>query len=186
MRFNYLLCMLLIAFSSNAMAQKQIGSIPLYNLNNQCQYIQDACKFKATVLWFYSPDCPLCQQYTLVFKQLQKKFGKAVQWYAISTGKTGSTAIKNFMRTYQLNMTFLTDKHLQMVQLIKARITPEVFVLNSNYQLIYSGRIDNWAYAPGKTRPLTSIHDLELQLKKLMLNQNIPYTSKTAIGCFIE
>jgi peroxiredoxin len=186
MSFNYLLCMLFTGFATIAMAQKQISAIPLYNLNNQTQYIQGADEFKATVLWFYSPDCPLCQQYTLVFKQLQKKFGKAVQWYAISTGKTGSKAVKNFIKTYQLNMTYLTDKHLQLVQLLKARITPEVFVLNSNYKLIYSGRIDNWAYAPGKTRPLTSIHDLEMQLKKMILNQNIPYTSKTAIGCFIE
>ena len=83
-------------------------------------------------------------------------------------------------------MPCLIDENKHLVNALKARITPEVFVFNSHCQLTYSGRIDNWAYAPVKTRPNANIHDLKNQLQQLMHKQNIPYTSKTAIGCFIE
>ncbi len=186
MQLKYFLFLFAIAVNNCIWAQKKIGLIPLYDTNNKTQFIQVSEKYKATVLWFFSPDCPLCQQYTLELKKLQKQFGKQVNWYAISVGKTAPNQLKTFIQTYGLNMVYLTDKHKNLVQELKAKITPEVFVFNSQFKLTYSGRIDNWAYAPGKTRPHTSIHDLAIQLSKLLKDQNIPYTSKTAIGCYIE
>jgi len=180
--------MALVLFFVHAIvfAQKRIELIPLHQSNGKTSYLNGFEKHKASVIWFFSPDCPLCQQYTLTLKNLQKQFGKQVQWIAIESGKNSKQSIEFFFKKYGLNMPCLIDENKHLVNALKARITPEVFVFNSHCQLTYSGRIDNWAYAPGKTRPNTNIHDLKNQLQQLMHKQNIPYTSKTAIGCFIE
>lgn len=186
MGLKYFFSGMALLICSLTMAQKKISLVPLGNLENKTQFIKGVEQHKATVLWFFSPDCPLCQQYTLELKKMQKQFGNAVQWYAIATGNPSIQQIKRFMSSYHFKMPALIDQHKQLSKFLKARITPEVFVFNSKYQLTYSGRIDNWAYAPGKTRAVTSIHDLNAQLNRLLKEQNIPYTTKTAIGCFIE
>jgi thiol-disulfide isomerase/thioredoxin len=180
------LALLVFFVQTFVFAQKKIELIPLYQANGKTSYLKGFQNHKANVLWFFSPECPLCQQYTLTIKNLQKQFGNQVQWIGIESGKNSKQSIAFFFKKYGLNMPYLIDKNMHLGKTLKARITPEVFVFNSNCQLTYSGRIDNWAYAPGKTRPNASIHDLRNQLQLLMQKQHIPYTSKTAIGCFIE
>ena len=186
MKLRIRMALVLFFVQTLVFAQKKIELIPLYQTNGKTSYLKGFENHKANVLWFFSPDCPLCQQYTLTLKNLQKTFGKNVQWTAIACGKNSKKSIEFFFKKYALNMPCLIDENKYLVNFLKARITPEVFVFNSNCELTYSGRIDNWAFAPGKTRPNASIHDLRNQLQLLLQKQQIPYTSKTAIGCFIE
>jgi hypothetical protein len=69
---------------------------------------------------------------------------------------------------------------------MQATITPEVFVMNQKKEIVYSGRIDNWAYELGKKRTVITEHDLANVLENL--NKGIvvkPYQTK-AVGCFIN
>jgi hypothetical protein len=72
------------------------------------------------------------------------------------------------------------------VKHLAASITPEVFVYDKTSKLVYSGRIDNWAYAPGKTRTVITKNELADVLQKLSEGKNVSFHKTQAVGCFIE
>lgn len=161
--------------------------IELTNLKGQKIKIQQFDQYKATVVWFLSPDCPLCQNYTLTIKKLQEKHGKQIRIIGIVSGKNSSIQeILNYQNEYQLTINILRDEEKKLSKLLNASITPEVFVFNQKQKLVYSGRIDNWAYAPGKKRTVITQHELEDVLGKLCKNQDVTYFKTKAVGCFIE
>jgi thiol-disulfide isomerase/thioredoxin len=55
---------------------------------NKSFNLSELQKNKASVLFFLSPECPLCQNYSLTINQLQKKYkGSGIQLYAVFPGK---------------------------------------------------------------------------------------------------
>ncbi len=142
-----------------------------------------------TVIYFLSPECPLCQNYSLNIKKYAENYqGKGIRFMAIIPGTTFSPAkVSVFRIKYKLQQVpFYFDPNLELVHLLKASVTPEVFVLDKKDQLIYSGRIDNWAYDIGKKRKVITEHDLENVLASLSQNTTITYRKTKAVGCFIE
>jgi thiol-disulfide isomerase/thioredoxin len=145
-------------------------------------------KNKATIFLFVSPECPLCQGYSLTMRNLDKQFSsKGIKFYAIVAGTFYTQQeVLNYKKQYQVPFEILYDKKNNLVKYFKATITPEVFVTNEVNKIIYSGRIDNWAYAPGKKRTIVTEHDLETALQAIVLHKPISVSKTKAIGCFIE
>ncbi len=171
------------------LVQPITSSASLKTLDGNIVKIDLRSKGKATVIYFLSPECPLCQSYTLNIKTLAQKYqSKGFQFIAIVPGKEFSPLqVKQFVETYQLNMLpFYFDPKLDLVHSLKASITPEVFVINKSGQTIYSGRIDNWAYELGRKRTIVTEHDLENVLKDIASNKKVVYRKTKAIGCYIE
>jgi hypothetical protein len=52
--------------------------------------------------------------------------------------------------------------------------------------LVYSGRIDNWAYELGKKRTVITSHDLENVLQNLSAGKEVKPFQTKAVGCFIN
>ncbi len=145
-------------------------------------------KNKATVYAFVSPECPLCQGYSLTMRNLDKQFSsKGIKFYAIVAGTFyNQQEVLNYKKKYQVPFEILYDKKNSLVKIFNATITPEVFVVNENNKIIYSGRIDNWAYAPGKKRTIVTEHNLENALQAIVMHKPISVSKTKAIGCFIE
>lgn len=144
-------------------------------------------KFNGTVVWFFSPECPLCENYTLTIKELSKKYQGRIQFIGICPiQEIQSKQIEAYLKKYQLEIEVFRDPEKRFTKKMGATVTPEVFVLNQLGKTIYSGRIDNWAYAPGKTRQVTTSFELKETLINLEKDQNQNYSHKPAIGCFIE
>lgn len=161
----------------------------LKNLEGKNVFIGNSNKMKAYVILFLSPECPLCQSYSLTIKQLHDKFkSQGIDFVAIVPGTEYSLLkIVEYRNGYGLkNIPFFIDPNYAFSKQTKATITPEVFVLNANNELVYSGRIDNWAYELGKKRTVITSHDLENVLQNLSLGKTVqPYQTK-AVGCFIN
>lgn len=141
-----------------------------------------------SVFIFLSPDCPLCQSYTLTINQLNQKYRtKDVSFIGVIPGKSVSVAdIKNYQRNYKLNTPVYRDPELKLTQYLGATITPEAFVLNQKGEIRYSGRIDNWAYELGKKRTVITSHDLNNAISNVLKNPNTQIQKTKAVGCFIE
>jgi thiol-disulfide isomerase/thioredoxin len=174
--------------------QKKINTnkfkgMSLKNIEGKLEYIGNSNKKKAYVILFLSPECPLCQSYSLTIKQLYEKYHtKEIAFAAIVPGTDYSLSkIVEYRNGYGLkNIPFYLDPNYAFAKQSKATITPEVFVLNQNNQLVYSGRIDNWAYELGKKRAVITSHDLEIVLQNLSIGKTVqPYQTK-AVGCFIN
>lgn len=144
---------------------------------------------KALVILFVSPECPLCQSYSLTIRNLYETYhSKGINFIAVVPGTdfTKEEIIK-YRNSYGLKkIPFCLDPNNSLSKQLKASITPEVFVITKSNEQVYSGRIDNWAYELGKKRAVITEHDLRDVLAKI--SQDIPvkpYQTK-AVGCFIN
>ncbi len=161
----------------------------LKNLNNQPVLLNIQPHHKATVILFLSPECPLCQSYSLTIKQLQNEFkSKNIRFVAVVPGTTyTSQNIMAFKHKYKLQqLEWFTDTKLELTHKLKAQITPEVFVINQKKELVYQGRIDNWAYELSKKRTVITQHDLKNVLTLITNGKAVSYYKTKAVGCFIE
>jgi thiol-disulfide isomerase/thioredoxin len=145
---------------------------------------------KAAVFFFLSPDCPLCQSYTHLIRDLSQRYSpQGIAFYGVFPGSQYSAVeIRDFMDTYKLQPSFrdILDLHFRITAWFGAKITPEVFVLNNKGAILYQGRIDDQAWDTGQKKIKASHRDLEEALA-LIAKGNVSFSKKTeAIGCLIE
>jgi thiol-disulfide isomerase/thioredoxin len=170
-------------------ANGALSKVELLDMNNKKTNIPFSQAKKGTIIYFLSPECPLCQSYTLTIAQIEKEYSKkGFQFFAIIPGKEFTkNEVIIFKNKYKLSaLPFLFDPNLNLVKYTKASTTPEVLVFDKNEKKIYQGRIDNWAYELGKKRTVITENDLRNVLHKLDQNISLkPYQTR-AVGCFIN
>lgn len=139
------------------------------------------------VIVFISPVCPICQHYALPLRELHREFAPSgVEFLALAPGRQFTTGdLADFREKYAIPFPVEADVS-GMHYTLKARITPEVFVLNHNGTVIYSGRIDDSYAAVGKKRRVVTQHELREVLLQLKSEHTPSVASQPAIGCLIE
>jgi thiol-disulfide isomerase/thioredoxin len=180
----FISCFILFGFT----AQNGIQNVPLLDLKGNTFKLNQLHKYKATAIFFMSPECPLCQNYTLTINQLIKKYnGKAIDFIGVVPTKDFLVAdILKYKRSYKSNLNLVRDSENKLVKKLGATITPEVFLVDSKGVILYSGRIDNWAYELGKKRTVITAHDLVDAIESVLNNKPVKIKKTKAVGCFIE
>lgn len=140
------------------------------------------------IYYFISTTCPISQKYTREINRLYNQYASsAIEMILVfPTQQKDKKAIELFLKNYQLKMPYLIDHQLQLTNELKATITPEVFVVSENKEVLYHGAIDNWFYALGKNRIHTTAHYLEDAIKATLQKEKIEKPYAAAIGCFIQ
>jgi thiol-disulfide isomerase/thioredoxin len=141
-----------------------------------------------TVYIFLSETCPICQSYTLTLKGLSAKFkpqhvlfvGVFPDYYSTQQ------SISEFKKKYEIPFKLTLDKKGIFTGHFKATITPEVFIEDGDHQLLYSGRIDDAFYSPGKRRTIISSTELEDALTQIVSGMEIKSPTTQAVGCIIN
>jgi peroxiredoxin len=144
---------------------------------------------KSVVVMFTCNHCPYVQAYEDRLIAIQRDYaGKGVQLIAInandSAGYPEDTYDNMVLRAKkkQYNFPYLRDKTQRTARAFGAEYTPEVFVLNSRFELRYVGRIDdNWQH-PDKAR----IHNLRDVLDAVLAHKKVENPVTHAIGCTIK
>jgi hypothetical protein len=91
-----------------------------------------------------------------------------------------------FRDNYNLTIPFYRDSAFVLTRALGAKVAPEVFVLDSTASILYSGSIDNWAYATGKVRMEATEFFLNDALENIVNGKPVTVKSTTAYGCLIE
>jgi thiol-disulfide isomerase/thioredoxin len=178
-----------ISTSINGQTQKiNFKNLKIKSLEGKTQLISDLITQQNTVFIFFSPSCPLCQSYSLTLRELEAKFkNQKVKFIGVFFPEiVDNETIKKFLNTYQIDFEILLDKKFKLAKTLKAQITPEVFVINQNSALVYSGKIDNWAYSLGKKRVKATEFYLQDAIESTLQNRPVPIAKTEAVGCFIE
>ena len=87
---------------------------------------------------------------------------------------------------YKLDFEMLFDDENQLARVLGATVTPEVFVLNSDSEILYSGKIDNWVSDLGKKKLEVSKYYLENALTAWRDGKAIESNRTEPVGCLIE
>lgn len=143
---------------------------------------------RINVFFFLSPECPLCENYSLTIRLLQDSF-PATQFRFIgifSGAYYQPETISRYLARYKPEVLPLWDPAYKLRDFFGASITPEVFVLDRSGAVAYSGKIDNWIPALGKKRRVITRFYLKDALQALATGESIPLKHVDAIGCFIE
>ena len=139
-----------------------------------------------TVICFLGTECPLAKLYGPRLQALHDEFSpEGVRFLGISSNLQDSVAdLKEYVALCSLTFPMLKDHDNIVADQFGATRTPEVFLLDSNYQIRYQGRIDN-QYSPGAARPEPTQHDLRDAIEQLLNGKQIARPKIDAVGCII-
>ncbi|MBA4851170.1 redoxin domain-containing protein [Emticicia sp. BO119] len=145
----------------------------------------DLSQNKASVLVFFDIDCPICQKYTKLLKEINEKYqGQGIKIYVVYPHKNiDPVAFKDFKTNYQFNLPIYFDKKQKLLHRLKGSVTPEVFLISNMGITVYHGAIDNWYYSLGKSRAQATENYLSDAIEALIKGESVRVSYHEPIGC---
>ena len=142
----------------------------------------------ATVVFFLSPECPMCINYSLTINRLYNEFqNRDIVFYGVFPGTFyKESEIRAYLNEYEPEVIPLLDPDYAFTHTLGARVTPEAFVFDAGGTLAYRGAIDNWVPKLGQKRTVITQHYLADALHALAAGQAPPLRQTKAVGCLIE
>jgi len=138
---------------------------------------------KAIVIMYIATRCPVSLDYDERMAQLAKEYSeKGVMFIGINSNNT-EPASEVTEHAKQKGFTFpvLKDEGNRVADAYDAKVTPEVFVVDSNFVLRYHGRIDDNQRADRVTQ-----RDLKNVLDAMLAGRQPSVTETRAFGCTIK
>lgn len=162
------------------------GEIVLRDLDGKVVKLSSFGK-KLSAVVFLSPECPLSRNYSLVLNQLQEQNKESIVIIGVFPGTSYlATDYLGFKEKYKIKFPLLTDSAKKLVGKLNAKVTPEVFLLDANEKILYSGAIDNWVIDLDKKRNQATVHYLSDAVTSYLRNQQVALVSTKAVGCYIN
>ncbi len=140
-----------------------------------------------TVYVFLNTECPISQQYARRLSVLSRQYASSVRFVALFPSKTDTPRlIQAFGKDYGLTFPGRSDVGGKLARQLRARVTPEVVVLDTTGRIRYRGAIDDWYVALGKHRSDVTEPYLLNALNALMAGNEVTVRETEAVGCLIE
>lgn len=141
---------------------------------------------QATVVAFLGTECPLAKSYGPRLAELASKYqSQGVAFIGIDPNSQDSLAeISAYARTSGIEFPILKDLNNKVADAIGATRTPEVFVIDKNHKVRYSGRIDD-RFGVGYARNKVDNDYVALALDAVLANKSVKTEHVDAAGCLI-
>jgi peroxiredoxin len=140
------------------------------------------------VLFYLSPECPLCQNYTVTISKLKQEFEKRdLAFYGVVSGNYYSKSdVQGYLLRYELDLPIVMDQEFTLANYYGASITPEAHLIGSDGEAKYRGAIDNWAITLGQKRLTITEYYLKNAMTAYLESHPIDPDQTDAVGCYIE
>jgi thiol-disulfide isomerase/thioredoxin len=165
-----------------------VHEIPLRQLDGGETTLGSIQAAPYSVVFFLSPECPLCENYSHVISDLRAQYPRdSMAFVGVFPGTYyDKLTIQGFLARYHPAVEVLLDPAYRLTEALGATVTPEVFVLDQAGRVRYQGPIDNWIPKLGVKRRVITAHYLESALDALLRGDPLPIADQPAVGCFIE
>ena len=139
----------------------------------------------ATVVVFYSTECPISNAYSPTLDELVTKFGKRpVEWVGICVDPDLSDSeVRAHAQDFRLKLRIARDRHGSFARKIGATMTPEAFVLDDKGQVRYHGRIDDQYVARRVRNATPGGSELKDAILAVLDGKAVAAPHVAAIGC---
>lgn len=164
------------------------SQLALHDIDGDIVELKVAQK-QSTVFIFLSPECPLCQSYSVKINALMDRHASdSLQFMGVVGGTYyPKNEIMRYLRKYDLmTLPVLLDPEFKLVEALGARITPEVVYTARGGSTVYQGAIDDWAIDLGQKRLEVSRDYLHDAIKAHQARLPVDPNKTKAVGCFIE
>jgi len=172
-----------VAACANYSSPEKIDDFTLADVNGNKHSLSDFKDSKAIVIMFVATECPVSNDYNPRMENLFKKYGqKEIAFLGINSNKAESVEmIKEHAEENGLTFTILKDEKNIIADKFEASFTPEVYVLNSDFNILYHGRIDN-----ARKESEVETKDLENALNEILAGKEVVKKETKAFGCTIK
>jgi len=138
---------------------------------------------KGAVVIFVATKCPVSNAYNDRMEKLAEDYkAKGINVIGINANSTEPAAeVKSHAAEKGLKLTILKDDGNKIADRLGATRTPEAYVIDTNFKLLYHGRIDN----SQKVEGITS-NDVREALDEMRAGKAISKTGGAAFGCSIK
>ena len=187
---NFIIILLICSLGCNEQGNYKLSKNKSYNYNDLIEFKQNLKKLsndkKFKTIFFLDPECPMCVSYSVYINDIYEKFKNDIDFIILYPSKlTSFDKIKNFEKNINLTFPSVVDSNLIMTNYLDARITPECFLVDTSFKVLYSGLINDWAKDLGKTGSINNNY-LESSIKNILSNKKIDIKKTNAIGCIIQ
>lgn len=139
-----------------------------------------------TAFTFLSVECPLSQNYTGQLNALNREYGEGVGFVGVfPLVDDDAERVQAFQDKYELGFVTRLDHGYELVDMLHPSVTPEVFLVDRNGKTIYSGKIDDWAVALGRTRSTATERYLEDAIRATQSDETVAIRRVEPVGCFL-
>jgi peroxiredoxin/mono/diheme cytochrome c family protein len=165
---------------------KQINDFSLKSHLGREYSLHDFADRKVVVLAFLGTECPLAKLYGPRLAELAATYGpRGVAFVGIDSNSQDSLReIATYARTSGIDFPLLKDLENAVADKLGATRTPEVFVLDKDRVVRYSGRIDDRC-GVGYVRDKIEHDYLATALDRLLAGKTVETTHVDAVGCLI-
>ena len=174
------------SMNDSVFSTAELASIPLFDA--AAGHVVSVPGGRALKLFvFLSPECPLCQNYSLTLNRLHRQYAGRVNFFGIVPGKTWkATDITAFETKYHVSYPVWLDRSFEFTHSLHASATPEVILLTPAGVLIYKGAIDNWFKALGRSRGRPTENYLQDAIDRALRQEPVPVKRTVPVGCLIN
>jgi len=143
---------------------------------------------KGYLFVFVKDDCPIANAYVPEINLIHSKYKDKgiVSFLVYPTFGVTKESVLSHKKEYSINLPQVVDSNQKFAKHVKAKVTPEAFLVSAKGEVLYRGRIDDLYAGYGKKRVKANRKDLVLATE-LLLKGKRPETKKTKpYGCFIH
>jgi peroxiredoxin len=145
---------------------------------------------KALLVLFICTHCPYVKHIERGLAALGKDYAdKPLAIVAISSNDVTThpddspAGLKRQAETYGFVFPYLYDETQAVAHAYKAACTPDIFLFDADFQLVYRGQFDS--SRPGNGIPVTG-EDLRTAIDQVLAGQPVPSDQRPSIGCNIK
>jgi peroxiredoxin len=139
----------------------------------------------ATVLIFYSTECPISNSYSPTITTLVDSFPAAsVKWLGVCVDPDLSDSeVETHARDFSLKFAVVRDPQGALARRVGAKVTPESFVIDADGKVRYHGRIDDQFVARRKRNANPSGSELKDAITAVLNAKEVKTPAVEAVGC---
>jgi peroxiredoxin len=159
-------------------------------VSGQHMSLQDFKSDVATVIMFICNHCPYVIHIQDKLVEIARKYQQQeVQFVAISANdaehypEDGPEKMREHAKAKAFPFAYLYDESQTTAKAYDAACTPDIYVFDSNLQLVYRGQFDD--ARPGNNMPVTGA-SLSQALDALLAGETISSEQKPSTGCNIK
>jgi peroxiredoxin len=160
-----------------------VDNFKLKDYNGKEHSLSDYKDSKAIVIMFIATECPVSNAYNGRMENLYNFYkNKGVTLIGINSNKAESVPdIKEHAKSNNLTFTILKDEKNIIADKFGASVTPEVYVLNPKFEVLYHGRIDD-----SRREQDVKAKDLKSALDEILSGKTVSVPKTKAFGCTIK
>jgi peroxiredoxin len=159
-------------------------------INNKIESLEELKGENGTLIIFMCNHCPFVVNIAEELSKFSEEYKiKGINVIGINSNDISShpddspEKMIEFSNKYKFNISYLFDESQDIAKLYDARCTPDLYLYNSNLELVYHGQFDSSRPGNGIT---PSGEDLRKATDSLILGKVIDWNVIPSIGCNIK